>query len=283
MRIMALALFAVCAGLAAQEEPGPGLATRTEARTETLAYGSRLWVRNHNGAITVTGWDREELALSAEIRDTDQRRIDLVLQRVGGDLEVEAQIQQSMLPMPFGVAASPWCRMTLSVPHRLLGQFRTINGPISVTSVSGYVRCETTNGDISLSALAGEAVAETTNGNVEARQLHARIKGSTANGQVVLDDVAGRVQMEATNGSIKARDLEGWGEGIQLECTNGAIDLELGRATGDILAMNASGGIRIKVPNGRILEQGRHRVHVKVPGGTQMILLETTNGNITVH
>jgi hypothetical protein len=287
MKINALALFAAGAvgtTLAAQEQPLPAAAElRTETRTESLAYGAKLWVKNRNGAILVTGWDREELALSAEIRDSDQRRVELVVQRAGGDLEVETRFQQCMLPLPSALAASPRCRMTLSVPRRLLGEFRTTNGPISVTTVQGYVRCETTNGDISLADLAGEAMAETTNGNVEARRLHARIKGGTANGRIDLEDVEGRVQMETTNGRITARNLDGWGEGILLECTNGAIDLELDHATGEILAANTSGAIRVAVANGQFLEQARHRVQVKVPGRDQQIVLETTNGPIYVH
>jgi hypothetical protein len=280
----ALALFAAFAlglGLAAQDEARQP--SRTETRSESLAYGSKLWVRNRNGAILVTGWDKEEVALSAEIRDSEQRRIDLVLVRTGADLEIEAQFQQPLLSLAQGAAASPWCRMALSVPRKLLGHFRTTNGPISVDSVFGYVRCETTNGDITLAGIQGEVQAETTNGNLEARALHARIRGGTANGRIVLEDVDGQVQLETTNGFIKARNLDGWGEGISLASTNGAIDLELGRATGDLLAENARGSIRIQVAHAQILEQGKHRVQVRVPGRTQKIHLSTTNGSIQVH
>ena len=274
------AAFALGLGLAAQEDARP---SRTLTRTESLGYGCKLWVRNRNGAILVTGWDKEEVALSAEIRDSDQRRIDLVMVRSGPDLDIEAQFQRPLLSLAQGAAASPWCRMALSVPRKLLGHFRTTNGPISVDAVVGYVRCETTNGDITLSGISGEVQAETTNGNLEARGLHARIRGGTANGRIVLEDVDGQVQLETTNGFIKARNLDGWGEGISLASTNGAIDLELGRATGDLLAENARGSIRIKVAAAQVLEQGRHRVHVKVPGRNQKIHLATTNGSIQVH
>jgi hypothetical protein len=280
----ALALFAaftVCLGVGAQDEVRP--ATRTETRTETLVYGSKLWVKNRNGAINVSGWDKEEVALSAEITDSENRRIDLVVQRVGSDLDIEALFHEPMLSLGLGLATSPRCRMTLSVPHRLLGYYRTTNGPICVDTVEGYVRCETTNGDILLSDLAGEVLAETTNGNVEAKGLHARIRGGTANGRIDLEDVDGQVRMETTNGFIKAKNLDGWGEGITLASTNGAIELELGRATGDILAENANGSIRVKVPNGQVLEVTKHRVHVRVPGKIQKIALGTTNGSILVH
>ncbi|MDR3673180.1 MAG: DUF4097 family beta strand repeat-containing protein [Holophaga sp.] len=280
----ALALFAAFAlglGLAAQEEVRPP--SRIETRSESLGYGSKLWVRNRNGAILVTGWDKEEVALSAEIRDSEQRRIDLVIVRAGTGLDIEAQFQQPLLTLGQASAPSPWCRMSLWVPRKLLGHFRTTNGPISVDTVVGYVRCETTNGDITLAGIAGEVQAETSNGNLEARGLHARIRGGTANGRIVLEDVDGQVQLETTNGFIKARNLDGWGEGISLASTNGAIDLELGRATGELLAENAHGSIRIKVASAQVLELGKHRVHVKVPGRTQKIHLSTTNGSILVH
>jgi hypothetical protein len=281
MTFKAVLAFVLCLGLAAQEETRP--AGRTETRTEVLAYGSKLWVRNRNGAIVVSGWDKEEVSLSADIRDSEQRRIELVVQRQGPDLDIEAQFQQPRLSLGLGSAPSPWCRMTLNVPRKLLGHFRTTNGPITVESVVGYVRCETINGDITLGAVAGEVLAETINGNVEARALHARISGGTANGRILLEDVDGQVKMETTNGFITARNLDGWGEGISLASTNGAIDLELGRATGDLLAENAHGSIRIRVANAQVLELGKHRVHVRVPGRNQKILLGTTNGSIQVH
>ena len=45
--------------------------SRTEQRTEPLAQGSKLWVKNRNGAIRVTGWDKDEVALTAQIRDSE--------------------------------------------------------------------------------------------------------------------------------------------------------------------------------------------------------------------
>jgi hypothetical protein len=274
------AAAALCLGLAAQEARP---ASRTETRAESLAYGAKLWVRNRNGAILVTGWDKEEVALSAEISDSDQRRIELAVVRTGSDLEIEATFQQPLLSLGLGPAASPRCRMTLSVPRRLLGHFRTTNGAIGVDAVAGYVRCETINGDITLTGIQGEAQADTANGNVEARWLHARIRGGTGNGRIVLEDVDGQVQMETTNGFIKARNLDGWGEGIALTSTNGAIDLELGRATGELLAENAHGSIHVRIANGQVLESGKHRVRVRIPGRGQKILLSTTNGSIQVH
>ena len=278
---IALASLAVCAGLAAAEGSEPG--NRTESRTEKLAFGSKLWVKNRNGFIKVTGWDKEEVALTAQIRDTRKRKIDLVVQHVGADLDIEAVFQQPVVTFSFGFAPSPRCEMTLSVPYRLLGYFRTTNGPVSVVNLDGYARCETTNGDVLVKETKGEVRMDTTNGSVEAYGLKARVKGGTTNGRIRLEDVEGGIDLETTNGPIVARNLDGWGEGIHLESTNGSIEVVLGKATGNLHAENSNGSIDIKVPGAQVVETSKHSARVKVPGREQKILLETTNGGITVH
>jgi hypothetical protein len=253
---------------------------RTERRTEPLAQGSRLWVRNRNGDIRVTGWDRDEVVLTAQIRDSERRRVELVLQHKGPDLDIEAVFQQPS--WSFGVYVSPRCELILQVPHRLQGHFRTSNGTVAAENLEGFARCEATNGSILVNHIRGEVHVDTTNGPIEARSLNARIKGSTTNGRIVLEDIDGGVQLETTNGSIRAHNLDGWGEGISLESTNGSIEVDLGRATGDLVAENSNGAMEIKVAGAQVIELTKHSAHVKVPGRTQKIHLETTNGNIRV-
>ena len=79
--------------------------SRTEQRTEKLAQGSKLWVKNRNGGIRVTGWDRDEVVLMAQVRDSEKRRVELVLQRKGSDLDIEAVFQQPS--WSFGIYISP--------------------------------------------------------------------------------------------------------------------------------------------------------------------------------
>ncbi len=254
--------------------------SRTEQRNEKLAYGSKLWVKNRNGAIRVTGWDKEEVSLTAQIRDSDKRKVDLVIQRKGADLDIEAAFQQPS--WSFGVYISPRCEMTLQVPHKLMGHFRTTNGTVTVENLEGYARCEATNGSILVNHIRGEVRVDTCNGPIEARNLMARIQGSTTNGRIILEDIEGGIRLETTNGSIRAHNLDGWGEGIHLESTNGSIEVELGKATGDLIAENSNGSMDIKVAGAQVIELTKHNAKVKIPGRSQTIRLETTNGSIRV-
>lgn len=265
--------------------PTPPMAgnTRTETRFEKLTFGSKLWVKNRNGAIRVTGWEKEEVALTAEIRDTERRKIQLILQRKGADLDIEAFFQQPKWTFSFGFVQSPRCEMILRVPHKLLAHFRTSNGALSITGLDGYANCETTNGDIKIREITGEVHAETTNGTIEALNLRARLKGGTTNGKIILEEVEGGIRMDTTNGSIRARNLHGWNEGITLETTNGSIDLELGKAGGELFAENTNGSLDVKVAGAQVIELKKHEAHLKVPGGNQKISVSTTNGSIRIR
>jgi len=246
-----------------------------------LAFGAKLWVKNRNGSIRVTGWDKEEVSLVAEVRDSEDRRVDVVVQRQGKDLDVEA-----VFPKPrfaFGFVMSPRCEMHLQVPRKLLGHFRTSNGSVVVTGLEGYARCETANGDVRVRDVVGEVHAETTNGTLEATNLRARLKGETTNGRILLEGVEGGIVAETTNGSIQARGLDGWGEGIRLETTNGSIEVVLGAATGDLIASNTNGTLDIQLPKAEVVSLGKHEAHLKIPGKRQRIELETTNGSIRVR
>ena len=255
--------------------------TRTEQRNEKLQYGSKLWVKNRNGGIKVMGWDKEEVTLTALIRDSEKRKVELVLQRIGADLDIEAVFQQPS--WSFGFITSPRCEMTLNVPRKILGFFHTTNGSVSASNLEGYARCETTNGDVKLFDIKGEVQAESINGNLEATNLKARIKGGTTNGRLVIENVDGGINLETTNGGISAKNLDGWGEGIKLESTNGGIDVELGSASGDILLENTNGSLEINIPGAQIITKEKHSAHVKRPGKSQRIELNTTNGHISIR
>ena len=250
---------------------------------EPLAFGSKLWIKNRNGEIWVEGWDREEVSVSANIRDTERRRVNLAVRRKGIDLEIEAEYQQPTWTFSFGFVTSPLCDLVVKVPRKVLGYYTTRNGSIFVGNVEGYSRCETANGDIRLRDLKGEVWVDTSNGTIEARRLKARIKGSTTVGRLILEDVEGGIQLSTTNGEIRASNLEGWGEGISLNSTNGRISVELGKATGELTASNTSGSVDVHLSGVQVLESGKHFVRVRIPGRNQKITLETIHGSIQVR
>lgn len=263
--------------------PPRGSGWRVETLVEPLASGGRLLVRNRNGSIRVEGWDRDEVRLHAEIRDSERRRVQLAMQRRGQDLEVDAQFQQASWSFSFGLVATPLCEMTLQVPRKLMGYFVTKNGSVLLRNAEGYVRMEAANGDIRVRDFAGEVWADTSNGDIEARRLRARLRCSTTGGLLWLEDVEGGIQGRTVSGFIKARRLDGWGEGISLSTVSGGMDVELGRAGGEFVARSTHGSVDVKLPGLHSAEGDGHQVKVRLPGRPQKIVLESTSGRIRVR
>lgn len=258
--------------------------SRTEHRVEVLGNGAKLWVANRNGSIKVEGWDQEKVDLTAFIRDSEGRHIDLKVERRGTDLAIEALWPKAgWFNFGFFGTQSPRCEFVLKVPRKVVSAYATTNGGIEVKGIEGYAGCDTTNGDIRVSDVKGEVHAGTTNGGIVATNLFARIKGGTTNGDMELTNVAGGIDLETTNGSITAKGLDGWGEGIRLESTNGEIEVELGKAKGDLKAGNSNGRLDIRLSGVEIVSMEKHEAHIRIPGRAQAISLSTTNGAITVR
>ena len=209
--------FASAACLVAQQPPAPPTPprppappempsftpSRTEHRVEVLGYGSKLWVANRNGSIKVEGWDQEKVDLTAFIRDTEGRHIDLKVERQGRDLAIEAVWPKTgWFNFGFFGTQSPRCEFVLKVPRKVISNYSTTNGAVEVKDIEGFAGCDTTNGDIRVSDVKGEVHADTTNGGIVATNLFARIKGGTTNGDIDLTNVAGGVDLDTTNGSI---------------------------------------------------------------------------------
>lgn len=255
--------------------------SRTLARTEPLAMGAKLWVRQVDGDIALQGWDRPEVSLVAEFHDGSAgERAELEVRQVPEGLEIEVRIPRQRFI--FGFHRSPVCNLALKVPRRLNVAARSVDGNIAVQDLDGYARCETVDGRIRLENLKGEAYVHTVDGAITARNLNARIKGGTVDGNIDLDRVEGGIDLKTTDGRIQASELDGWGEGIRLETVDGSIHVTLGAATGRIEARTGDGSIRHTHGRLEVLEAREHLLKARIPGREQEIRLRTTDGGIRI-
>lgn len=136
---------------------------------------------------------------------------------------------------------------TIKVPDRVGFVGKTVNGAISVTSLSGNVITRTVNGEIKLST-SGYAEATTVNGEIAARLGNGQWPNSltfkTVNGEINIDlppSVSTEVDAETLNGSINSdfplevTNLKGkkhvkgtigsGGRNLMLKTLNGSINL----------------------------------------------------------
>jgi hypothetical protein len=274
MRVLPmLALPAICLSLAA--------ASRTEQKSLPLKAGGALHVSTRNSPIRVEGWDKDEVAVTADIEDSAQRPVRWEMRSQDGGVAVEAVFPENH---GWHMGRGPSCAFTLKVPRSVLGDFKTSNATITAGGFGGTLDFRTSNDAVELENLDGAATVATTNAAITARHLRASLKGSTSNDRIRLEDVDGAVDLSTTNADVEARGLDGHGQGIALRTSNGDMTIDLGRAAGEIHARTSSHeSVRVERRQVDLLESGGAEARFRVPGQTQAIELATTNGTITIR
>lgn len=281
MRLPAFGLPVLALVLALPIQAG----SRQERHTFKLKAGGNLQVSTRNSSIQVTGWDKEEVSLVADISDTEKRPIQLKLSPGNGDrVEIEAIFPEGgWSGIHFGRGLA--CDLTLQVPKRLVGSFHTSNARIDARSTGGTLVFRTSNGRIELAGLSGEVEARTSNAKVEVRNLEGDLRGATSNGGLELEGVSGSIDFVTSNGGIRVSGLGGKGKGIQLRTSNGSVDVELGKATGEIHARTSRHEkIKVERQGLELIDMSRSNdVRLRLPGSNQIIDLATSNGGITLR
>ena len=254
---------------------------RTEQKSLPLKPGGTLTVATHNSSIRVEGWDKDEVAVTARIEDSEARPVRWEMKEQDGGVAVEA-IFPEHTGWHMGKGSS--CDFTVKVPRKVAGIFSTSNDIISAGGFGGALRFETSNDDVTLENLDGSVSVSTTNGGITARHLHASIKGATTNDTIRLEDVQGGVDLSTTNSDVEASGLDGQNQGIALRTTNGDMTVDLGQATGEVHARTSHHeSVKVERRSVDLLESGGSETRLRIPGSTQAIELATTNGTITIR
>ncbi len=127
--------------------------------------------------------------------------------------------------------------------------------------------------------------AETFNGGIRVRGIEGRLDLRAMNGGIALREVNGDVRAETTNGSVTA-ELSGttWkGAGLDLETTNGSVNLDIPKAySADLETGTVNGGMNVDFP---IMLQGSigRRITTKLGQGGPRIRARTTNGSVRIR
>jgi hypothetical protein len=214
-------------------------------QTYALGPGGWIEVRNVNGSVTISGWERNEVEVRA-VKTAEGHEADL--KRVAIEVSVTPQAVQVTTRYPQDEGVEVAVDYSIHVPHKTLVRYvATINGAVRLAGVASASQLRTVNGDIEVYDGAGSIAAQTINGNV-------------------------RLELRGTeDGSASA------------ETTNGSIVLALPQdARADLEVLNYNGNFRSELPvimRGGLLPR---EMRGKIGGGGEPVLLRTVNGGIRV-
>jgi hypothetical protein len=231
-----------------------------------LGPDGRFSIRNVNGYVHVSTWDKAEVEIKAEKiakrNEEDLQKVKIETEARTGFVGVETVYPKTSIFRNIRVEVN----YEIKVPEGMtLDEVRSTNGDVTLNGRYGTVKAGTTNGDILVSGAAGRADLSTTNGDIDASGL------------------GGPVDAHTTNGGIKLA-LLGKENDIRARTTNGSIFLRTG---GDINARleahTTNGHIECDIPiTIRNLTKSRRTLEGTIGSGGPLVYLGATNGSITI-
>ena len=220
--------------------------TESFSKTLPLKAGDRFALKNTNGYVRVTTWDRNEVEITAQKiasrRKDDLDRVRIEVETPGSDVRVD------------------------TIYERFRNVRVKVNYEVKVPAGVILETIRSTNGDIRMEGGDGRIVLATNNGTIRARNLRGSVSADTTNGSIYLE-------LDEVRSDIRA------------DTTNGSVNLRLGgEVNADFRARSTNGSITVDFPvtiKGTI--SSRHRIEGQIGEGGPSIELETTNGSIRVN
>ena len=199
-----------------------------------------------NGAIRVSGWDRDSVAVTAKVQA--QARTDEAAQAIAREVRITASGGSIRADGPATSGRESWSvSFDVRVPLRTDLTARAVNGPIVVGDVSGRLDLNTVNGPLELANAGGDVHARTVNGPLSVTLSGGKWDGTgldseTENGPVTLLIPAGyaaHLETGTENGPVSVdfpitvqghfngrqieTDLNGGGPTVRVTTTNGPL------------------------------------------------------------
>jgi DUF4097 and DUF4098 domain-containing protein YvlB len=221
-----------------------------------LSAQGRIQIKNLNGAVHITGWDRDEVKVDAVKSAWTKQRLDeakIEISADQNDVSIRTEYPHHDHTFNFGSDDEPSnpasVEYTITAPRQArLDEIKLINGRLDVQDVAGEVRASSINGRIQINNLQGPAKLDTVNGELDATvdQLpSAELKLSSVNGKLRVtlpSDVKAELKASTVSGDISDEfglsvtrhqfigrslhgQLGGGGTLVKLSNVNGAIEI----------------------------------------------------------
>jgi len=217
-------------------------------KTYPLDADGRVSLKNGNGSVHISAWDRNEAQVDAIKRASTKEALneaEIVIDSSSGSISIRTRYPESR-----GRRNSASVEYTLRVPRRArLFAVETVNGGVDVAGVAGNVKVSSVNGPVTARNLESEAQISTVNGRVEASfdklqgtpsiSLHtvngsislaipdnsnAELNASTVHGRIASDFGMPASSRRRPGGSFSGRIGRG-GARIKLSSVNGGISI----------------------------------------------------------
>jgi DUF4097 and DUF4098 domain-containing protein YvlB len=198
-------------------------------------------ISNVAGEVQVTGWDRNEVKVRADLSDDDQRlefrtsgartTIEVVLPKGGrsyqGSTDLVVQVPRN----------SALTMTTVSADQTI----KDVRGVQRLQAVSGTIQTELWNEDMEIKNVSGEVAVRGHNGK-------GTLRATSVSGGLRLDDIGSEMELNTVTGDMTVRVSEL--SKARIRTTNGNVELRAAKVTDDLRidAEGINGDLRFRFP-----------------------------------
>ena len=199
MRIITSIAVLVTIGVATTgaraQKPQPAKTSHTEEHGWPLDMDGAVRIHNYNGTVTITGWDRDSVAVTAVIAGPAPVGRPSVFGG-GGRRGVKMGIDT-----PAGGTA-PTAEFVVFVPSRARLSMRGAATAIDIRNFAGTVDASTLSGRLQIEGTVTEVTAETMDGDLVIEASPTYLTGKTATGRITWSGASSEVTLGTVSGPI---------------------------------------------------------------------------------
>ena len=215
----------------------PAMAQQRVDERRPASPNGTVEVSNVSGSVSVTGWDRAEVAVTGTLGKGTER---LELSGSGDRTRVK-------VVLPHFAGHVDGSEIDVKVPAGSSVDVETVSADTKVDGVRGSVRARSVSGGIRVAGNPREFDAKTVSGDVEVAAETAPGRAASVSGAVTLRGVGGDVEAKSVSGNLNVRGGET--SRVELETTSGAVRFSAALAKDARLDVKSvSGTVELELP-----------------------------------
>ena len=271
--------------------------------TRAVSSTARIDVSNVKGSVTVSGWDKAEVAISGTLGDGAKK----LSVEGGGDrlsIKVEAPDKQGWFSWGADTRMGD-SLLDIKVPKGAEMKVEVVSADVSLSGVAGRtlnvdsvsgklhldsgakeVELDSVSGDIDVTGVADRAHVETVSGNIRARGLGGQVKFETVSGDIDAENGGYReINAGTVSGDVNLRGKPDAGARVDVETMSGDVHLYLpADVSARLNASSFSGRIRSDFGSVTEPEHGPgSSLEATAGSGGGQVKLETFSGDIDIR
>ena len=217
-----LAVAVVCLMAAAAT-----LAAQDFQKSYRLGAGSRISVRNVSGNVVVTGYDGDQITVTAfkEGRDRDQVQVEDTSD--DRHLDIRARYPEHCEHCNASI------RFEVKVPRSVSYDYAAISsvsGDVEVSHVTGSLNAKSVSGKVRIESAAGAITAHSVSGEVLVKQASGSVTAKSTSGSVEVEilrlDNTQKMEFASVSGDIDVQLPSDLGAEIEMSTLSGALETQ---------------------------------------------------------